>query len=142
MVDNDWAMQVASFRFGVIAELVGGTQLSWGEKTKLLKERAARSYNIPGSGRSSVSIPTILGWIKKYKEGGSRIDSLKPRRRRDYGRYRKLDDRIRMAIRDLKAENSQYTVPVLIGKLRDSILSAHTMKSAVHRFTGSWPKNS
>jgi len=90
MVDNDWAIQVASFRFGVIAELVGGTQLSWGEKARILKEKAARSYNIPCSGRSSVSIPTIIGWIKKYKEGGSRIDSLKPRRRRDYGRYRKL----------------------------------------------------
>lgn len=137
MVDNDWAMQVASFRFGVIAELVGGTQLSWGEKTRLLKEKTARSYNIPGSGRSSVSIPTILGWIKKYKEGGCRIDSLKPRRRRDYGRYRKLDDRIRMAIRDLKAENSQYTVPVLIGKLRAlDIIGSHDeiSRPTIYRF--------
>ena len=54
-VDKDLAMKVATFRFGVIAEFVTGVRLKYGEKERLLAEKAVRSYEIPGSDQTRIS---------------------------------------------------------------------------------------
>jgi transposase InsO family protein len=111
-------MAVATFRFGVIADFVTGVRLAYGEREKLLGEKTTRTYAIPGSTKTTVSRATIMLWIKLYKEGGRQLDSLRPKRRSDRGTYKGLDQTLRTAIRELKAENPAMTLPVIINKLR------------------------
>lgn len=115
---EDAAMKVATFRFGVIADFVTGVRLAYGEKERLLVEKSARTYDIPGVTATRISRPTILGWVAAYRKGGYKIEALCPKRRADRGDYRSLDTTLRMAIKGLKDENPYYTVPVIIKKLR------------------------
>ena len=115
---NDVPMKVATFRFGVIADFVTGVRLGYGEKERLLMEKATRSYEIPGSEQTRVSRAAMLLWVSKYQKGGRRIEALKPKERSDRGTYRSLDTTLRMAIKGLREENPYLTVPVIIKKLR------------------------
>ena len=124
MLTEDLAMEIATFRFGVIADFVTGVRLGYGEREKLMVQKVARTYEIPGSSRTTLSRSTIISWITSYRKAGSKIDGLKPRRRSDAGAYRKLDQTLRTAIRELKAENPKYTLPTLINKLRHQRLIA------------------
>ena len=118
MVTDAVALEIATFRFGIIAEFVGGATLTRGEKSRLLGEKAARKYKIPGSARTRVSRSAILLWATAYKEGGSRLETLKPKVRVDKGGYRGLETGLCMAIRRLKKEEPTMTVPVMLQKLR------------------------
>ena len=118
MLDDELKRRIATFRFGVIADFVTGVNFEYGEKGKLLTEKAGRSYTIPGSMRTSVSRSAILGWIDIYVDGGGQIEALMPRRRCDKGTFKRLDTAVRMGIKRLKEENGRYTVPVIIKKLK------------------------
>lgn len=115
---NDQAMKVATFRFGIIGDFVTGVRLAYGEKERLLAEKAARTYEIPGTAATRVSRASILAWISAYRKGGYKIEALCPKVRSDRGCYRNFDTTLRMAIKGLKEENPYYTVPVIIKKLR------------------------
>lgn len=137
MVTEDSAMKVATFRFGVIADFVTGARFERGEKMRLVKEKAARSWEIPYSDRTHISVSTIMSWIHAYKEAGNRLEGLVPKSRKDKGSYRKLDASLRMAIRDLKRENPSYTVPVIIRKLQHAKVIASTdrlNKASIYRY--------
>lgn len=118
MLPEDLAMAVATFRFGVIADFVTGARLAYGERERLLNEKTGRAYDIPGSTKTTVSRATIMLWSKLYKEGGRQLDALRPKRRSDRGSYKGLDQTLRTAIKELKAENPAMTLPVIINKLR------------------------
>lgn len=118
MLPEDLAMAVATFRFGVIADFVTGARLAYGERERLLNEKTGRTYDIPGSTKTTVSRATIMLWIKIYKEGGRQLEALRPKRRSDRGTYKGLDQTLRTAIRELKTENPAMTLPVIINKLR------------------------
>lgn len=118
MLPEDLAMTVATFRFGVIADFVTGARLAYGERERLLNEKTARTYDIPGSTKTTVSRATIMLWMKLYKEGGRQLEALRPKRRSDRGTYKGLDQTLRTAIRELKTENPAMTLPVIINKLR------------------------
>ena len=60
MLPDDLAMAVATFRFGVIADFVTGARLAYGERERLLREKTARSYDVPGSTKTTVSRATIM----------------------------------------------------------------------------------
>ena len=115
---NDRAMEIATFRFGIIADFVRGGRLEYGEKQRLLQEKAERSYDIPGSTKTRVAVSTILAWISDYRKAGYKIEGLMPKQRKDFGSYRKLDAMLRMAIKELKLENPNYTVPAIIKMLK------------------------
>jgi transposase InsO family protein len=136
-VDKDLAMKVATFRFGIIAEFVTGVRLKYGEKERLLAEKAVRSYEIPGSGQTRVSRSVMLSWIAAYRKGGHRIEALCPKEREDKGRFRTLATPVRMEIKRLKLENPYYTVPVILKKLRlAKVIGADEAinKATVYRF--------
>ena len=134
---NDLPMKVATFRFGVIADFVTGTRLGYGDKERLLTEKALRLYEVPGSERSRVSRATMLGWATLYRQGGYQIEALCPKVRADHGTYPSLTTALRMAIRTLREENAYYTVPVIIKKLRlQKVLGADEAvnKATIYRF--------
>jgi putative transposase len=111
-LEKDQAMKIATFRFGMIAEFVTGVRLGYGEKERLLAEKAVRVYDIPGSRKTRISRATMLAWISAYRKGGYRIEALCPKERGDKGSYKSLDTPVRMEIRRLKQENPYYTVTV------------------------------
>ena len=115
---NDLALKVATFRFGVISDFVGGARLEHGDKERLLQSKSGMKYEIPGSKRTRVSRATIILWIATYKAGGSQLEALKPRTRADKGTYKGLDSALCMAVRRLKNEDCRMTVPVILQKLR------------------------
>ncbi|WP_159455666.1 hypothetical protein [Pseudobacteriovorax antillogorgiicola] len=51
-----------------------------------------------------------------------------PKTRSDRGHYRKLDARLRLALRALKEENPIYTVPAMINIMRQQGLSKKTIR--------------
>ena len=61
--------EVALFRYGLIAELA---QLEPGTKGlyRLIEEKAAKDYAIPGSARTRVAEETLRDWLKAYRKGG------------------------------------------------------------------------
>ena len=65
MNDEDKKMQIATFRFGLISEFVTGVRLGYGEKEKLLKDKLARSYDIPFSNSSRLSRSTLEKWVNE-----------------------------------------------------------------------------
>lgn len=135
--DKDLAMKVATFRFGIIAEFVTGVRLKYGEKERLLAEKAVRTYEIPGSGQTRISRSVMLSWAAAYRKGGLRIEALCPKERVDKGHFRTLGTAVRMEIKRLKLENPYYTVPVILKKLRHAkVIGADEAinKATIYRF--------
>lgn len=118
MTEEEKKIEIATFRFGVIADFVVGVRLSRGDKEKLLKEKALRQYDIPYSNKSRLTRGCILKWIDFYKKGGKRIESLYPKTRSDKGAYRNLDVTVRLAIKELKREKPNLKVPAIIQLLK------------------------
>ncbi len=111
--------KIATFRFGIISDLVTSLNLNHGEQEQLIQEKCARQWDIPYSGRSSISRSTILDWVKKYKSSGHRLESLYPKKRSDAGKSRTLSDEITASIIQVKKENPSISTDALINKLVD-----------------------
>lgn len=116
-MDEDTKKDIAVFRFGVIADLVGGRNLSRGEKERILKEKSSSKWDIPFSTRSRVSRSTILSWARAY-EKGRRLESLYPEDRKDKGRSRVLDEETVAALIHLKKERRGISLPLLLKEAR------------------------
>lgn len=70
------AQEIANFRFGLIAPIVSRSDLAPGEQRQLLEEIASRSYDIPYSSKTTVSIRTLERYLAAYRKYG--LDGLKP----------------------------------------------------------------
>lgn len=126
MLTKEKKMEVATFRFGIISEFVTGTELSYGEKERLLKEKASRFYQIPYSKKKTIARSSIQTWIRAYKEGGRKIEALMPRARKDKGHFRKLDEKICEELKNGRQAYPDLTVPMLIKRLKqDKVISMH-----------------
>lgn len=110
--------QIATFRFGIIAEFVNGAKLGYGDKERLLREKSERQYEIPHSKKTSISRPTILSWIGRYRSDGGKLEALYPKERRDRGSFRSLDSTVRLGLLGIMKEEPTLTVPAAIRKLR------------------------
>src|SRR5690606_14402129 len=115
--DEDRKRQIATFRFGVISDFVCGS-LGYGDKECLLREKSERLYDIPYSSRREIGRATILSWIRNYQRAGNRIEGLYPKPRSDRGTFRSLDPNIRMAVRQILADEPNLTVPALLRRLK------------------------
>ncbi|MCK5883596.1 MAG: DDE-type integrase/transposase/recombinase [Bacteriovoracaceae bacterium] len=118
MSDQIRAMEIATFRFGIISEFVTGVVLSYGERERLLLEKSSRTYSIPNSRRTTISRSTIISWIREYGKSGKQIDGLLPKNRKDKGVSKSLSPTLRIAIKEMKKDHPSYTVPVIIRKLK------------------------
>jgi transposase InsO family protein len=113
-MDEEQKNQVAAFRFSVICDFVNGAGLEHGEREKLLAEKCARKWNIPYSRKTSVGRSTIQRWIQLYEEGGGRLESLRPRDRRDKGKSRSVDEETESALVNLRKEFPAATAERMI----------------------------
>jgi len=108
------AEKIALFRYGLIAPLVLES-LPHGEFTRRAQEIAARTYDIPYSRRTSVSLDSLRAWALRYRHGG--FEALAPQPRRDRGRPRTLTPQIADLIERLKRENPHRTGVTLLREL-------------------------
>lgn len=129
--------EVAVFRYGVIAEFVGTTRLDRGERERLLRQKCARKWQIPFSGRTRLSRSTIMRWVNRYLEAGGRLEALYPLDRTDQGRVRALDEETSLALVELRRKMPRAPVPELIRLMHQrQLVSAgtHLSQTTVYRF--------
>ena len=117
-MDNEGREKVALFRFGVISSLVARKGMSWGEREELIRGIVAKSWEIPGSPRSSISRSTVLHWLSLYERAGAKVEALQPRPRCDRGTTRALDAETEAALVALKRELPAASLPVLLKMAR------------------------
>lgn len=82
-MEEERKREVATFRFGVISDLVVAHHLERGER--LLREKAERQWVIPYSRRTRISASTISSWVRRYERSGRKLESLYPQGRADRG---------------------------------------------------------
>ena len=117
-MDNEGREKVALFRFGVISSLVARKGMSWGEREEMIRGIVAKSWEIPGSPRSSISRSTVLHWLSLYERAGAKVEALQPRTRCDRGTTRALDAETEAALVALKRELPAASLPVLLKMAR------------------------
>ena len=136
MKDNrtEHVEQIALFRYGLIAEL---DRPSPDEGRKLyarLKEKAKKSYCIPGSRRTSVAVETLRDWLDLYRAGG--FDALKPKPRKDIGSARAIPQDVTDLLVSLKDAHRDWSVTMVIEaaqKENEAARAATLPLSTVHR---------
>lgn len=129
--------EVAVFRYGVIADFVGAVRLDRGEREALLRDKCARKWQIPYSGRTRISRSTIIRWIQRYTEGGRRLESLYPQDRTDCGQVRAIDEETGLALQELRRQLPKMPVPELTRILHERQLvtaGQSVSQSTVYRF--------
>ena len=115
--ETDRHDEVALFRYGLIADLV---HMQPGERGSYarIKEKAARSYAIPGSRRSRVAAETIRGWLRDWRRGG--FEALRPKPRADQGRARAIPEAAADLLCTIKDDKPELTVRLVIEAARAS----------------------
>jgi len=129
--------QVAIFRFGVISDFFVRDQMERGERERLLEDKCAQRWQIPFSNRTRLSRSTILSWVRLYRQGGQKLESLYPQGRNDQGRPRALDEDTAQALIRLKREMPKASVSTIIVEMRRRRLASPDVElegPTVYRF--------
>ena len=69
-MDKEMQERIAVFRFGLISSLVSHKGLSRGEQELRIGQITSRTWQIPGSPRSSIGRSTLLRWLAVYQQSG------------------------------------------------------------------------
>ena len=136
-MDDDKKNQIATFRFGVIHDLVGHVTLEPGEQERLIREKCDRKWVIPFSDKTRITRSTILRWVKLYKESGGRLEVLANHNRCDQGKSRVIDEETGLALIRLRAELPKATLARLIREMEQRRLVSPGLvltSPTVHRF--------
>ena len=129
--DDERAKLIALFRYGVIAPLTEQQDFAPGEVSTLVLQIAEVKHYLPGSGPVRVAERTIYGWLASYRQGG--IEALRPKRRKDLGSLRALDEATLDRAVLLRRENKKRWTSTLLDILkREGTL---TGKTVPHRAT-------
>lgn len=124
--------EIALFRYGVIADLLHrepGVRGLYAE----LREKAARTYTIPGTRRSTIAAETIRDWLQAWRRGG--FEALRPRPRSDLGQPRAVPDGVADLLCSIKDEQPAFTVAMVIAEARQRGVAEDVLlaPSTVHR---------
>ena len=133
----DLNTEIALFRYGLIAQLVH-TPPDTGQQERLLREIASRTYTLPGSTRTRVSITTLRRYLKTYREQG--FDALRPASRADTDAPRAFPPEVLAKAIALREEQPSRTTQTIVDILqRDESLSlprsvnVHTLTTHLRR---------
>jgi transposase InsO family protein len=133
-MDETLREQIALFRYGVIAELLGHTPAPR-EKEKLLCAIAEKEWTIPGSQRTRIGRTTVRDWLVLYQTHG--FEGLKPGLRADAGQSRAIPEEVQELLLKLRAERPEASIDSLIRAVQLSGRFAPGLRlsrSSVHRF--------
>jgi transposase InsO family protein len=118
-MDEELKKLIAVFRFGVIADFVGGRPLARGKTEELMQEKCARKWQIPGSTRTSISESTIKEWACRYKRSGNKLASLHPLERSDKGKPRAIEEETAAGMITLRKEIPNASLPAFINMAKE-----------------------
>lgn len=132
--------QIALFRYGVLAPYIQrqvDTNLPW----TFFKDAADKKYQYIDGTFRSVSSTSMGRWLKIYNEKG--FDGLKPIKRSDIGKQRKIDDDLSEKITYYVKEYPRLPATQIYEKLINSneITSKEVSLSTVTRFVSNLKKN-
>ena len=136
-MEEEKKKQIATFRFGVIHDLVGGVELEPGEQERLLREKCDRKWVIPFSAKTRITRSTILRWVKLYKDSGGKLEALANHGRSDNGKSRAIDEETGLALIRLRQELPKATLARLIREMNTRRLISPGLvltPATVHRF--------
>ena len=132
-MDKKTRQQIALFRHGLIGDLV---HRKVGERGlyALLRDKAERVYEIPGSRRTRVAVETLRDWLDSYRRGG--FDALYPQPRRDQGQARAIPQEVADHLCTIKENNRALSVALVIEQAQRSGAvpeSVNLAPATVHR---------
>jgi putative transposase len=129
--------EIALFRYGLIAQLVHAPPES-GQQEQLLREIASKTYQIPGSKRTRVSVTTLRRYLKAYQQHG--FDALRPVPREDAGQPRAFPPEVLDKAIGLREEQPDRTTQTLVDILQrdesvppDQAINPHTLATHLRR---------
>jgi putative transposase len=130
-MEQEQREKIAIFRFGVIFPLVErDLREHWGEKERIIRELAGKEWEIPFCNRRVISRATILSWLKRYEEGGRKIEALFPMPRSDRGRRRSIDAETLDALVRMRKENPNLSTQRVIERAeREGLFQSATRPS-------------
>jgi transposase InsO family protein len=115
--EDENRQKTALFRYGLIADLLHRPEGESGLYT-LLRQKAEKTYEIPGSRRTRVAPETIRDWLTAYLRGG--FDALRPQPRSDQGRARAIPQEVADLLCQIKDETPQLSVSAVINRAKSS----------------------
>jgi transposase InsO family protein len=128
---HDLNTESALFRYGLIAPLIHDPPPP-GQQERRLREIAAKTYTIPSSTRTRVSVTTLRRYLKAYREGG--FDALRPRPRADKGHPRAFPPEVldqAVALREAQPSRTTQTLVDILARDEhldlDRPLNVHTL---------------
>lgn len=117
MIDKDLGDEIALFRYGVIAPLIN-QDLKTGEKYALAKELSKKTYKIPNSKKTSISLRSIHRYLLAYEK--DEMKGLTPKNREDMGTVRAIPEDILTLAKDMREEVHSRSVEQIITMLEMS----------------------
>lgn len=115
--EDEREKQVALFRYGVISDFVNGYPMSRKKRSRMIKEKSVRKWEIPYSEKTRISVSTIYKWIRDYKASGCKLESLNPQDRSDQGRSRAMDEDTCDALVELRKQKPEETIDELMREM-------------------------
>jgi len=122
--------QIALFRYGLIADLLHRDPGERGLYAQL-RDKASRTYSIPGTRRSRIAAETIRDWLQAWRKGG--FEALRPRGRSDVGQPRAIPAETADVLCSIKDDHPAFTVAMVIAAARDVDPALEVAPSTVHR---------
>jgi transposase InsO family protein len=126
------AEAVALFRHGVIGALAQA-EMDRGQLAAALEELSKKRFVPPRAKKSrTFSEATLERWYYAFKK--HKLEGLKPRRRKDRGRAKKLKPEAKKLLCDVRREHPSASVPVILrtlqnqGQLETGVVSATTLR--------------
>ncbi len=136
---HDLLTEIALFRFGLIAPLVHDPP-DEGQQEPALRAIAAKTYHIPGSTRTRVSVTTLRRYLQTYRTHG--FEALRPAPRADAGQPRAFPPEVLAQAIALREEQPARTTQTLVDILRrdetlraplEQSLNVHTLTTHLRR---------
>jgi len=124
---------ISLFRLSVLGPLASRGELKRGEIKTIVRELAAKTYNIPGSRRVYLSEKTIMRWYHHWRRES--IEGLVPKLRSDKGKTQLPQD-IQDTLTLYKKDNPARSINTLISLIEAQGLVARgkLSRATVHRF--------
>ena len=104
--------KIALFRFKLISPILTGQVNS---QKEYLAEIATETHNVPYYGPKEYVPKTIAGWLNDYRQGG--FEALKPKRRSDRGKSRKITPGLKEIILENRKEYPERSASLFYDQL-------------------------
>ena len=115
---RDHTEAVALFRHALIGALCSRGDLTHGELAAELRALSERAVLPPGADCTRhYGASTYEAWLYAYRHGG--LEALKPKRRRDAGHGRKLNEQQRELLLDIKRERPEASAALILRTLEE-----------------------